>query len=127
MALAPSQLTAVSLGLILSVTTLSGSQAKKADVGSSRLRATRFPVEETTIAQLHAAYLQRKVTVREVTQSYIDRIAAYDKRGPYLNSIITLNNHALEEADRLDAALVATGRLTGHRSRLDFPSEVRRQ
>jgi amidase len=29
---------------------------------------------------------------------------AYDKQGPTINSIITLNDHALEEADRLDAA-----------------------
>jgi amidase len=41
------------------------------------------------------------------------RIAAYDKRGPLINSLITVNPRALEEADRLDALLRTTGRLTG--------------
>ena len=92
--LSPSRSIAVSLGLVLSLATLSGSQGRNPRAGSSPRGTTGFRVEETTIAQLHAAYLQRKATARDVTQSYIDRIAAYDKRGPYLNSIITLNNHA---------------------------------
>lgn len=72
-----------------------------------------FPVEETTIAQLHAAYLAGKTTAHDVTQAYIDRIAAYDKSGPYLNSLISINTHALADADARDAALKATGKLTG--------------
>ena len=72
-----------------------------------------FPVEEASIAEIHAAYLAKKTTAREVTQAYLDRIAAYDKRGPYLNSLVTVSSTALAEADRLDAALAATGRLTG--------------
>lgn len=72
-----------------------------------------FPVEETTIAQLHAAYLAGKTTAHEVTQAYIDRIAAYDKSGPYLNSLIAVNAHALADADTLDATLKATGKLAG--------------
>ena len=40
---------------------------------------------------------------------YVDRIAAYDKTGPTINAIITLNAKALEAADRLDAALKASG------------------
>jgi amidase len=75
--------------------------------------AATFPVAETTIAQLHAAYLTGTTTARDVTQAYLDRIEAYDKRGPYLNSLISLNAHALADADRLDAALGATGSLTG--------------
>lgn len=73
----------------------------------------RFPVEEATIAGIHAAYLAGQTTARAITQSYLDRIAANDKRGPYLNAIITVSPHALVEADRLDAALTATGSLTG--------------
>jgi len=48
-----------------------------------------------------------------VTQTYLDRIEAYDKRGPLINSLITINPHALEEADRLDALLKTTGKLVG--------------
>jgi amidase len=40
---------------------------------------------------------------------YVDRIAAYDKTGPTINAIITLNAKALEAADRLDTAFKAAG------------------
>jgi amidase len=68
---------------------------------------------ECTIAQLHAGYLAGSVTARAVTQAYLDRIAAYDRRGPYLNSLIHVNADALATAGRLDAALQATGALSG--------------
>lgn len=79
----------------------------------SRSHAGTFPVEETTIAKLHAAYLAGATTAREVTRAYLDRIHAYDKRGPYLNSLITINERAPAEAVRLDAALQASGALAG--------------
>src|SRR5438093_9551794 len=72
-----------------------------------------FPVEEITIAQLHAGYLEGKTTAREVTEAYLERIAAYDKRGPYLNALITVNPNAVADAANLDAALKSTGKLTG--------------
>ena len=72
-----------------------------------------FPVEEATISDLHAAYVAGRTTTRAVIQAHLDRIAAYDKRGPRINSLITVNPRALEDADRLDAVLRASGRLTG--------------
>ena len=60
-------------------------------------------VEETTIARLHAAYLAGTTTARAITRAYLDRIDAYDRRGPFLNSLITLNSRALGRADSLDA------------------------
>jgi Asp-tRNA(Asn)/Glu-tRNA(Gln) amidotransferase A subunit family amidase len=113
MSFGPGRLMVVSAALTLSLTTPSGTQTRNPLTGSSATGGARFGIEETTIAQLHAAYLQGTVTARAVTQSYVDRIGAYDKRGPYLNSIITLNPHALDEADTLDAALKATRTLKG--------------
>ena len=75
--------------------------------------AAAFRVEETTIAQLHAAYLAGRTTARDVTRAYLERIAAYDKRGPYLNSLIHVNERALAEAERLDTALRDGGSLSG--------------
>jgi amidase len=72
-----------------------------------------FLVEEVSIADLEAAYLAGRTTARAVTQAHLDRIAAYDKKGPLINSLITVNPRALEDADRLDAALRATGRPVG--------------
>jgi amidase len=43
------------------------------------------------------------LTARQLTQAYLDRIAAVDAGGPRLNSVIELNPSALDEADTLDA------------------------
>ena len=68
-----------------------------------------FKLLETTIADVHAAYKAGTLTARALVQAYLDRIAAYDKQGPTINAIISLNPTALEEADRLDAAFKASG------------------
>ncbi|MET0659426.1 MAG: amidase family protein [Steroidobacteraceae bacterium] len=70
-------------------------------------------IEEATIADLHAAYLQGRLTSRQVVAGYLARIEAYDQRGPHINSIINLNEQALAEAERLDAALKSSGKLAG--------------
>src|SRR5574341_883332 len=70
-------------------------------------------IEEATIADIHAAYRAGTLTVHAVTAAYLARIAAYDKNGPYINSLITVNARALEEADALDAAYRASGTSLG--------------
>jgi amidase len=72
-------------------------------------RPEPFQIVEATIDDIHAAFKSGKLTARQLVQGYLDRIAAYDKRGPNINSIITLNDHALDDADRLDAAWRASG------------------
>ena len=61
-----------------------------------------FNILETSIEEIHAAYKSGELTCRQLVQLYLDRIEAYDKNGPALNAIITLNSQALEEAGRLD-------------------------
>ena len=68
-----------------------------------------FDVLETTIADVHAAYRSGQLTCRQLVQSYLDRIENYDRQGPAINAIITINPAALKEADRLDAAFKAGG------------------
>ena len=68
-----------------------------------------FNVLETTIDEIHAAYKSGRLTCRQLVQTYLDRIDSYDKKGPAINAIITLNSEALKEADRLDAAFKASG------------------
>jgi len=68
-----------------------------------------FSIIETTIDQVHAAYRSGELTCRQLVQMYLDRIAAYDKTGPALNAIISLNPDALKEADRLDGAYKSSG------------------
>jgi Asp-tRNA(Asn)/Glu-tRNA(Gln) amidotransferase A subunit family amidase len=68
-----------------------------------------FSLLETTIADVHAAYKSGELTCRQLVQMYLDRIEAYDKNGPAINAIISTNQNALKEADRLDAAFQASG------------------
>jgi amidase len=74
--------------------------------------AQDFVVEETTIVDIQRALQTNVRTGRQIVQAYFDRIAAYDRKGPTLNSILTLNPMALVEADRLDAER-ATGAPAG--------------
>jgi len=76
---------------------------------SSKAKTVPFQIMETTIEDIHAAYKTGKLTAHQLVQSYLDRINAYDKQGPRINSIITLNPKALEEADKLDAQLKNSG------------------
>jgi hypothetical protein len=76
-------------------------------------RAPRsFPVEETTIAQIHTAMRERRLTCRALVDAYLKRIDAYDKRGPAINALVVLNPNATKEADELDRRF-AQGGLTG--------------
>src|SRR5262249_43099895 len=68
-----------------------------------------FNVMETTIAEVHSAYKSGQLTARQLVQTYLDRIESYDKNGPAINAIISINSEALKEADRLDAALKTSG------------------
>src|SRR3989441_1656927 len=77
--------------------------------GQSGASGARFQVVETTIDDIHAAMKSGKLTARQLVQSYLDRINAFDKKGPAINCIITLNPYALEEADRLDADYKRSG------------------
>ena len=71
-------------------------------------------LEEATIADITAAFDAGAMSCRQLTQLYLNRIAAYDKNGPKINSIITINPLALETA----AALDEERRTRGPRSRL---------
>src|SRR6476469_8038387 len=72
-----------------------------------------FNVVEAGIDDIQKAYLDHKLTAHAVVQLYLDRIAAYDKKGPKINAVITLNPQALQEADKLDAAFARDGKLSG--------------
>lgn len=71
--------------------------------------AQSFNIVEATIDDIHAGYKSGQLTCREVVQTYLDRIEAFDKKGPNINAIITVNSEALKEADRLDASYKASG------------------
>jgi amidase len=72
-----------------------------------------FRVEEATITDIHVAMRAGEVTSRALVETYLQRIEAYDRAGPALNSVLGVNGGASARADELDAALARTGELVG--------------
>jgi amidase len=73
------------------------------DAAKPAAKAPAFAFDEATIADLQTRMASGATTSRDLTQAYLDRIAAIDKAGPTLNSVIELNPKALDEAAALDA------------------------
>jgi amidase len=65
--------------------------------------APRVDVVELSATQALQFMAEGKLTSRELTQAYLDRIAAIDDAGPTLNAVIELNPKALADAEALDA------------------------
>ena len=72
-------------------------------------RPAPFRIDEATIADVHRAFRARTLTCRSLVQQYLDRIEAYDKRGPAINALVTVNGAALAVADSLDRRYAASG------------------
>ena len=62
-----------------------------------------FDVMEKSIEALQRAMEAGEVTSRQLVDSYLLRIDAYDKQGPALNAIVATNPQARSMADSLDA------------------------
>lgn len=74
--------------------------------------AAPLDLTTATIADLNAAFANKSLSAEKLTAAYIARIEAYDKKGPEINSVITLNPNALKEAKALDAERAA-GKIRG--------------
>lgn len=74
-------------------------------------RGASFRVEETTIAGIHAALRGGTLTCRALVDRYLARIAAYDRRGPAINSLVVVSDRARPVADSLDVVQARGGAL----------------
>src|SRR5688572_15791460 len=63
---------------------------------------TEFNLQTATIEDINRAFDAGALTSEKLVQLYLNRIAAYDKKGPNINAIITLQPKALEIARALD-------------------------
>lgn len=88
---------------------LSGALVTGVASGHAAAANPPFQIVETTVADVQAAYKAGRLTAHQLVQMYLDRIAAYDKGGPQINSVISLNPNALADADKLDAAYKMSG------------------
>jgi len=69
---------------------------------ASLAHAGTLNIGTASIAELADAY-EKGLTSEQVVSAYLKRIEAYDKQGPKINAIITLNPRALDTAKALDA------------------------
>jgi len=66
-----------------------------------------FHVEETTIAETHAALRAHRTTCVKLAQTYLARLKAYDQP-TRLNTVVTYNPTVLDDAARLDREFAQT-------------------
>jgi amidase len=62
----------------------------------------QFHLQEATIASIHAAFASGSLTCTQLTKFYLDRIEAYNLKGPALHAIITVNPKAMDTAAEMD-------------------------
>jgi amidase len=74
--------------------------------------AAQLDLASATIADLNSAFKKGTLTAERLTELYLARIAAYDKQGPAINAILSLNPKALAQARALDAERKA-GKIRG--------------
>ena len=60
-------------------------------------------LDAVTIADVNAAFAKGTLTSERLVQMFLARIQAFDRQGPMLRSVITVNPKALETARALDA------------------------
>jgi amidase len=72
--------------------------------------ARTLDLDAATIADLNAAFDAGTLTAEQLVQLCLARIQAYERDGPRLHAVITLNPKALETARTLDAERKAKGR-----------------
>jgi Asp-tRNA(Asn)/Glu-tRNA(Gln) amidotransferase A subunit family amidase len=71
--------------------------------------AAQFNLSTASIADINAAIDAGALSSEKLVGMYLKRIDAYDKKGPKVNAVITLNPKAVEEARALDAERKSKG------------------
>jgi amidase len=79
-------------------------------LASATAHAATFDLSTATIADINAALDANALSSEKLVHLYLKRIEAYDRKGPKLNAVITLNKDALAEARALDAERRSKGR-----------------
>jgi len=70
---------------------------------------TTFDLTSASLEEINAAFRAGALTSEKLTQLFLARIEAYDKKGPKLNAVLRINPRALDEARALDAERTKSG------------------
>jgi amidase len=101
-----STLAAAGLTTLLAASCTTGSSGKKEEASQAEAKdnpiAIGFELNEITISELQDKMAKGEYSSEQVTQLYLQRIAAIDKKGPALNAVIELNPDALSIAKAMD-------------------------
>lgn len=95
-----------SLMKIAGVTGAAGLLASQSPTVAATDDSEGFDPIEATIDDVYSAIFRGEVTAREVTETYIDRIEAYNDE---LNAIININPNAVDRAKELDEEFDGSG------------------
>lgn len=68
-----------------------------------------FDVFEMSIPELQSAMASGETTSRELVKQYLERIKAFDRKGPELHTMLYINPDALEQATALDRERTSSG------------------
>jgi amidase len=66
------------------------------------VRAAGFELMEATISTINRAFDEETVTSEQLVDRYLERIQAYDRQGPAIRSLLSLNPDARKQARALD-------------------------
>src|SRR5688572_15381830 len=66
-------------------------------------------LDAATIADINSAFAKGTLTSERLVQLFLARIRAFDRQGPMLRSVITVNPKAVETARALDAERKSKG------------------
>jgi len=82
---------------------------------SCKENANEFPENNISVAplltinEIHKLYKTGELTCEELVEACLDRIKTFDKKGPELNALITINQNAIDEAKKLDKTMNEKG------------------
>jgi len=66
--------------------------------------ASSFVLQEATVDSIHSAFRTGEITCTKLVEGYLSRMEAYDRQGPALKAVLTINPKALDQAREMDAA-----------------------
>lgn len=73
------------------------------------IQAEKFDLSTASVAEIHQAIEAGALSSEKLIKLYLNRIEAYDKKGPSVNCVIYVNPNALEETKALDAERKKSG------------------
>lgn len=104
--------TSLAGGALLALGCASRARRDESNVEAGSDAPPAFELEEVSAIDLQSALTSGKYTARRIVELYLARIAAVDRAGPRLNSILEINPDALKIAYQLDNERKA-GRVRG--------------